>query len=321
MTTTPPERTSNEEFMRSLVLFQADALDAASRADLERLLAEEPEARRQFIELHMLGMAIHDHFRTAAYHPGHRSAGRSWVRWARSRAGAAAAGIVLGVCCTSLVVAYGMPWSGRLSILFSDSFEAGPAPLTAGAPASPGLWGGDHVEIVGNHGAVRPADGRRMLRFLRGDRDGMAQQESRSSDTFRLFDVRDMRKELKLETAVVQLSALFNAGAAEQRHPVSCALTIFALDEQAVQDGGLERIGELSAKSLAMAVSTTVTLDDDPASWQQVRNELRLPPDTDFVMIRVGVSWKDGPRRADFPAHFADDVRLVLGQRPELAPR
>jgi hypothetical protein len=312
---------SEPHLLETLVRFQEGSLDSSEYETLEHVLGRDPQGRRHFIEMQLRSMAIHDHFRQAAYRLGGRSVGSSWVKWILSRTAATAAGIALGICCSSLVFAYALPWSARLSTIFFDSFEAGPAPLTDGAPSAPGHWGGDYVEIVGPHAGVRPARGRSMLRFLRGDYAGMPQDDSRSSHTFRLFDVRGMREDLAQDTALVQLSALFNAAASQGGDPVTCALTIFALDEQALDSEAIKLVGTLSRDSLAMGVSSEVTLDDDPASWQRVSNELRLPPGTDFVMIRVGVSRKLGAEKRDFAAHYADDVRLVLGHRPELASR
>lgn len=309
------------DLLETLVRFQEGALSQAECESLARELEHDPHARRQFIAMQMRSMAIHDHFRRAAYRSGGRVAGRSWMHWILSRTAATAAGIVLGICCTSLAFAYALPWAGRLSTMFFDSFEDGPPPLTDGVPVAAGCWGGDYVEIVEPHEDVRPAHGRRMLRFLRGDHEGKPREDARSSHSFRLFDVRGMREELRLDTAIVQLSALFNAAAAEGSGPVTCALSIFALDEQALDGEGLRREGALSRDSLAMAVSSEVTLDDDPASWQRVSNELRLPPETAYVMIRVGVSRKRGSAKSEFPSHYVDDVRLVLGHRPELAAR
>jgi hypothetical protein len=310
--------TVDAALLETLVRFQEGALDPAECETLARDLERSPEARQQFIAMQMRSMAIHDHFRRAAYRSGGRTTERSWMHWILSRTVATAAGVVLGICCTSLAFAYALPWAGRLSTMFFDSFEAGPPPLTDGVPIAAGRWGGDYVEIVEPHAGVQPAHGRRVLRFLRGDHEGMPREDARSSHTFRLFDVRGMREELRLDTAIVQLSALFNAASAQEPGPVACGLSIFALDEQAVDGDGLRREGALSRDSLAMAVSSEVTLDDDPASWQRVSNELRLPPETAYVMIRVGVSRKRGTAKPDFPSHYVDDVRLVLGHRPEL---
>jgi hypothetical protein len=50
-------------------------------------------------------------------------------------------------------------------------------------------------------------------------------------------------------------------------------------------------------------------------------NELRLPPSTEFLMIRLGMSndTKSKDKRRDrFAGHFADKVQLFIARRPEI---
>ena len=156
-----------------------------------------------------------------------------------------------------------------------------------------------------------------MLRFLRGDYSGRPIPDSFSSDVFRLVDVRPYRTEFAAGSAVVQLTALFNTAAEQANDPAYCALTIFALDAKSAQDPDLV----LSRDSLAYSRSSRVWLDDDLGSWQRVSNELRIPPETDFLMIRIGISYDPhhkGSREGRFSGHFADDVNLILARRPEI---
>lgn len=62
----------------------------------------------------------------------------------------------------------------------------------------------------------------------------------------------------------------------------------------------------------------------DNATWQKLSNELRVPPDTQYLMIRLGVSndtKTPGKRRDSFAGHFADSVELVFADRPEITTR
>ena len=77
----------------------------------------------------------------------------------------------------------------------------------------------------------------------------------------------------------------------------------------------------LSTESLAFSRSSKVVMDRDPATWQKVSNELRLPPGTEFLMLRIGMSndtkSKD-KRRDSFAGHYADKVQLVIARRAEI---
>ncbi len=77
----------------------------------------------------------------------------------------------------------------------------------------------------------------------------------------------------------------------------------------------------LATQSLARSTSSHLQLDRDPATWQRLGNELRVPPNTDYLLIQIGVSNVTPPsimRRDRFAGHFADEVKLVLAHRPEI---
>jgi hypothetical protein len=191
-----------------------------------------------------------------------------------------------------------------------------------GVPIEPGGWSGDYSEVVGEQQGVSPANGRKMLRFLRGDYEGRPIPQSHSSDVFRLVDLRPYRQEFADGGALVQLTAFFNAAPFPDEETFHCTLTIFALDASLVGHDALRADNVLSGESLAYSRSSKVVLDRDPATWQKVSNELRLPPNTDYLMIRMGMSDDTKPadrRKATFAGHYADKVQLVLAHRREIA--
>ena len=80
----------------------------------------------------------------------------------------------------------------------------------------------------------------------------------------------------------------------------------------------------ISAESLAYSRSSKLPMDRDAATWQKLSNELRIPPETQYLMIRLGCSndtKTPGKRRDSFAGHFADSVELVFANRPEIATR
>jgi hypothetical protein len=242
-----------------------------------------------------------------------------WLTWQPFTA--AAAGIVLGMICTSVLFAYVAPLFGKVTTLLEDGFESGPAPLVTGVPVEIARWGGDYSEVVGEQREVRPAVGQKMLRFLRGDYEGKEIPSSHSSDVFRLVDVRPYRHEFADGGAVVQLSAVFNAIAFAEDENYGATLTLFALDARLVEDWGVKGENALSTESLAFSRSTKVVMDRDPSTWQRVSNELRLPPGTEYLLLRMGMSndtKSPDIRKDSFAGHFADKVQLVIGRRPEI---
>ncbi len=244
----------------------------------------------------------------------------SWVRLFSQPLAAAVAGLLIGVFCTSAIWAGSE--SGRQNILnlLQDSFEFGPPPRVTGIPLKPGLWSGDYTEVVTRQQSIEPADGNRMLRFLRADFEGKASPEgSYIGEFYQLVDLRLYQKEFADGGAVVQASASFNALQFPPEEVYGCAASIYALDARTATNGAARTDQALTADCLAMARDSRMKLDRNPAAWQQLNAELRLPPDTEFLMIRFGVGHATRPqRRETFDGHYLDNVRLTLLRRAAL---
>ena len=316
--------------LRLLTLLQKvrDERDAEARAELNALLRTDSDARKTLAASLVNEQAIISHLRdesiVSILNPEPVSVmppkSTHWLQ--RRPLTAAAAGIVLGVICTSVVFGYVMPTAGRVLTLLQESFESGPAPLVMGRPDKADVWSGDYSEIGGEQQGVKPESGRKMLRFLRADFEGRTIPASFSSDVFRLIDLRSYRREFADGGAVVQLSAVFNAAPFRDGESYKCGLTIFALDAALVDGGLLNAEHVLATQSLARSTSSHLRMDREPQTWQRLGNELRVPPNTDYLLIQIGVSNVTPPsvmRRDSFAGHFADEVKLVLAHRPEIA--
>ena len=308
-------------FRERLVRFQDNALSPAEQEAFEREMAGDAAKRKLFSDQFVLSMLVHEQLRQAAYRMPSSMQRSGWRTALGSRAAAIVAGVLFGMCGASIVLAYAVPVRSVAVTVMREGFEGDPKLRAMGIPSEPGVWSGDHADLVGASDGVPPAEGRRMLRFLRGDYEGRFLPDSHSSDVFKLVDVRQLRREFIDGTVVVQLGALFNAAGSAATDPLSCTLTIYALDMAMVHDGVPLADANVSRNSLAHSQSSRVRLDADPVTWQRATNELRLPPETDYLLIRAGISndSKDPNQRTDeFGAHYVDDVQLVIGHRPEL---
>jgi hypothetical protein len=159
-----------------------------------------------------------------------------------------------------------------------------------------------------------------MLRFLRADFEGKVKPEgSYISDVYRLIDLRPYQREFADGGAVVQLSAAFNAFAFPAEEAFRCSVLLYALDAETAMNGST-RIGEkLLTDCLAMARNGHLKLDRDPATWQRLNAELRLPPNADFIFIRIALAHANqAQRRVTFDGHYLDGVRLTLARRAPL---
>ena len=240
-----------------------------------------------------------------------------WFEW--RPIWAAAAGIVFGILCTSVVFAYVAPLAEKAVYLLQDSFETGPRPLVTGMPIEAGHWSGDYTEVVGEQQGVKPASGNKMLRFLRADYEGKANADGYVADLYRLIDLRPYQGEFADGGAVVQFSAGYNAFEFPANEGYGCLMSLHTLDAEMVKNGALSDRQILNSDALAMTSSSRLLLDRNPATWQRQTAELRLSPNTEFLLIRVGVVHATkAQQRVDFDGHYLDDVRLVLTRRAPL---
>jgi hypothetical protein len=240
-----------------------------------------------------------------------------WLSW-RPLA-AAAAGIVLGAFCASVVFAYVVPALEKVTTVLQESFESGPAPRVTGVPIETGHWSGDYTEVVGEQQGVKPESGSKMLRFLRADYEGKPNpEENHVGDLYRLIDMRPYREEFADGASVAQVSAAFNASEFPLDQRFDCSLTLYALDAESATNGSTRSGIKRSEAPLGIQKSR-MTLDHHPATWQRLRSELRLPPSTDFLMVRICIQYplKSAPRPT-FTGHYVDDVRLTMARRNPL---
>jgi hypothetical protein len=240
-----------------------------------------------------------------------------WLSWRPLTA--AAAGIVFGMLCTSVVFGFGVVRSlERVVSLFHESFESRPAPLVTGMPQEVNLWSGDYSEIVETYEAVKPADGTKMARVLRSDFEGKTSSKpSKQGDLMRVVDVRTFLREANGGEVVMTLSALFNAAPFPEAERSDGAVYLYALG----QLGSTEE--SLLEDALAHSVGYCRPLDRDPATWQSASVRLLVPPGTERVLLKVsfspvpasGASLSPLPDHVTFAGHFVDEVRASVSIR------
>ena len=304
------------------------ALTELERVELSAWLKADPANLRRFTEAVMFDQEIRAVAHAKAEHhaaedfvptvvPLTTSNRPVWLQW-RPLA-AAAAGIVFGILCTSVVFGYVAPLAGKVVKLMQESFESGPAPLVTGVPVVPGRWSGDYSEVVGEQQGVKPEHGQKMLRFLRADYEGKANAGGYVADVQQLIDLRPYQRAFADGGAVLQLSAGFNAFEFPTNESYGGLMSLHALDAEMVTSGFMNDRQMLNAESLAMASSSRLLMDRNPATWQRLTTELRLPTNAEFLLIRVGVTHvTKSQRRAEFDGHYLDDVRVVVTRRAPL---
>ncbi len=325
---------SDAERQRLLQLLENDPAFRAECAEEVRLLGlikavQTPSPR--WLDLHdALGLSVATPAETRAddlasrvlhlvQNEPRKPANVRWFAWRPLTA--AAAGLSIGLFSASVVFGYVMPRSvEKVMSLLQESFESGLAPLVVGVPMGLGMWSGDFTEVVGAQQGVKPESGKKMLRFLRADFDGKVKPEgSYISDVYQLIDLRPYRREFADGGAVVQLSAAFNAFAFPAQEAFGCSVSLHALDAETAMNGSTRFGGTLLTDCLAMVCNSRMKVDRDPATWQRLNAELRLPPNADFILIRIGLEHSNkAQRRETFDGHYLDGVRLTLARRAPL---
>ena len=240
-----------------------------------------------------------------------------WFSWRPLTA--AAAGIMVGMFCTSVVFGFGVVRSlERVVSLFQESFESGPAPLMTGIPQEVNLWSGDYSEIVERYDGVKPVQGMKMARVLRSDFEGKTSSKpSVQGDLMRGVDVRPFLREANGGEVVFTLSALLNTAPFLEAERYEGAVTLWALGPQ------LPTEESLMDDALAHSVGLCRPLDRDPATWQRASTRLLLPPGTERVLLKVsfspmsasGKSQSPLPDHVTFAGHFVDEVRASVNIR------
>ena len=243
---------------------------------------------------------------------------RFWSQWRPLTS--AAAGITIGLFAASMVWAYVVPLTSKTITLLEDGFESDTPSLATRVPLEPGIWRGDHADIVAEEQGIKPLAGHKMLRFLRADHDGKARVAGNHiADVYQLIDVRQFRHEFADGSAVAQASASVNATAFPVGEKYGCAISIYALDAETVPDSAAKIGTALTNEANAMARSGHTKLDRDPTQWQQLSTELRLPPNTEFLVVRLHITQGfDSTGNATFTGSYADEVKVTLTRRTSL---
>lgn len=313
---------------RLLRLLQAarDTQDASARAELNMLLRDNPEARpimaRLMVDEQALISRLRDDVivelleptRAQQTTPPIRS---RWLAWRPLTA--VAAGILFGLFGASMVFGVGGRWTEKVTSLFRESFETGPAPSMTGVPQQLNQWSGDFSELVGEQQGIKPAHGTKMIRMLRADFEGKSVTKLNTyGDLMKIVDVRPFTRETNGGEVVFSASALFNAASFPEAERYDGVVTLYAVDEIGSTENNLLK------NSLAHTCNGLgLSLDRNPTTWESATARLQLPAGTHFVILKVSVRRMPKnkeplstlPNPITFSGHFVDDVRASIHVR------
>ncbi len=194
-------------------------------------------------------------------------------------------------------------------------FEPNDLVLSTGIPNQVGRWSGDMCAIVGTEQGVTPHSGQRMLKFIAttapGDRPmgitGASQQ-------WRIFDLSDIRDQVRAGYGVLEASVYFNRVASrENRMDIIQGLSVHAFKGRP----GAPNASERHIRSLNAQINT----DNNPKTWERVELTYRIPFDADYLVLelRTAINVSTGRSIREFEGHYADDLICTMRVGPTAA--
>ncbi len=211
-------------------------------------------------------------------------------------------------------------------LLINPGFEPGQPVYSYGIPHAPGRWSGDIAAITGPEMGIQPMTGKGMLRFdrsihLLSDQGEQDTEESHAaSEQWQIIDLRPLKANAPRATFTAIARAHFNRVDAGATTDTRFEIGLYAY---AGTPDNAHAHWENHSRRLAGHFSG-VNTDADPATWQPAEVRLTIPPNTDFLLLRlyaVEDITDDHFQQTEFAGHYADAVQLTLQRAPLPAMR
>jgi hypothetical protein len=219
-----------------------------------------------------------------------------WLSWRPLTA--AAAGIAIGMFCTSVVFGFVGQRQMRTQTLLSEGFEYPGMPVEHGLPQRAGVWSGDFAAPEVGNKRVQPAEGSRMVRLPQADK-------RRFSYAMRFIDAGQLPPPDGLKTRQIEVSAAFCSESSLLPEYYQIRMAAFAgtlAEARAVWLGG--RIDEQALMHVARTISTA----PGHHGWTSVCTGMEVPAQTNWVLVSLAAAVPDG--EAAKTARYLDDVHI-----------
>jgi hypothetical protein len=231
--------------------------------------------------------------------PKLQSSGSRWISW---HSLAVAAGIVLGMFCTSVVMAYMAPPVGEAITLLSDGFEEGARQWPREFPNQTGSWGGDAGEVVSGRGEVQPFEGLHMVRLDPSPTATLSYLE-------RVVDLQPLPAPQGNEMRHVTVTASFHAAERGLRDRYTLRVAAFAEAPAHVREQWVGR----DWKDIEGALATSkrpLSTRADAEGWQTLTAMMEVPREARSLVISLASGVFQNPDRKT--AHYIDGVEATL---------
>ena len=274
-------------------------------AELDRLLASDRDLRRKLIVETGIDAGLCEIARERASQHSVVAPRRSvWLSWRPITA--AAAGILFGMFCTSVVFGFVVQSHGvkktPLAVL-QPSFEDAQMPLAKGFPPASSLWTGDAAKVVPAEHGVTPKDGHHMLR-LETVADGAPVLFPR---LYQVIALPPSNTELR----EIEVSASF--ASADPSSSPHYSIRAYAVTQAP------EQLGPEWFRHRDEAIASAATgFDGSPGStgWQTFGVRIQVPSKARSLVVFFGVR-NQAKSQARQP-HYLDAVQVSLVESPRI---
>ena len=230
-----------------------------------------------------------------------------WFSWRPLTA--AAAGIVFGMFCTSVVFGFVAQRAGALKQVplrvFDPGMEHAEAIMEQGVPDGVGRWGADSAKVVAAENGVQPVEGQRMMRLEPIPREKNV--KNLASRVYQVLDLRSLPERGASSDAEVQVTGSF----CPTKSKVSSRYLIRAIAlEEPPEQATTEFWSKMESDGVVSESQRFDALPGDPG-WRTFSLKLRLPPESKTLVFIFGAVPPEDTSMQPF-VHYLDDVRVSL---------
>ena len=303
----------NKDWHDVIQQYIAGTLPDDEALTLQNALKSDADLRALYLDYINLDVALGAHAESRAAvievlsspMSGETSRSIRWLTW-RPLTAAAAAGILLGMFCTSVV--YGLVSRQQISVqtLLLEGFEDVAMTPVRGVPKSVNVWSGDLLAPIEAKGGVTPFEGKRMVALPPVGRKAVRQ-------AYRFVDLTSLHPLKEGQSRQIEVTARFHGEKPGEINRLQMRLAVFAEDvTEARRIWMNNKVNELSLLHVGKPVRTA------SAEWTEVRSAIDVPVEARVLMVLLGAG-----EPAAYPSrneHYLDDVHIRLITREALLP-
>ncbi len=311
------EPTSLDHQLLALLQAVRDTHDDSARVTLNDLLRHDPAARaamaRLMVDEQTLINRLRDDSIILLLGPAPSGVqsriARSphWYAWRPLTA--AAAGIVFGMFCTSMVFGFVTQRAGAVKkvpiTIFDPGLENVEAIEDQGVPNEVGKWGADSAKVVTAENGVQPHEGQRMMRLEPIPREKNV--KNLASRVYQVLDLRSLPMRDITTDAEVQVTASFFATISE----VSSRYLIRAMALDEAPEQATSNFWAKTEDDGVVSVSQRFDAMPGDRGWHTYSLKMPLPRGAKTLVFILGaVPPEDASIKASI--HYLDDVQVSL---------